>query len=173
MTDILNPLIDEQADYVKGNRFGHPDVFKHMPLVRFLGTATLTRATRWATGYRTLEDSQCGYTAISAATLHRLPLDTLYPRYGFPNDLLIKLAQINGRVSQRTVTPIYGPNTSKMKIRQVIYPLSKILMMAILKRIFDTRSRKAQMRVTADRSEKNADMSPGPLQSTSYADTGS
>ena len=77
MTDILNPLIDEQADYVKGNRFGHPDVFKHMPLVRFLGTATLTRATRWATGYRTLEDSQCGYTAISAALYIVYP-STLY-----------------------------------------------------------------------------------------------
>ena len=73
MTDILNPVIDEQADYVKGNRFGHPDVFKSMPLVRFLGTATLTQATRWATGYRTLKDSQCGYTAISAATLRVYP----------------------------------------------------------------------------------------------------
>ncbi|MCA9545581.1 MAG: glycosyltransferase family 2 protein, partial [Myxococcales bacterium] len=84
MPRLLDPLVAGEADYVKGDRLGHPEVARRMPWVRLLGNRALSRLTRWATGYA-VRDSQCGYTAITAGALARLPLASLYPRYGFPN----------------------------------------------------------------------------------------
>ena len=47
--------------------------------------------TKIASGYWHVADSQSGYTAISLATLETLDLDRVYPRYGFPNDMLVHL----------------------------------------------------------------------------------
>ena len=173
MSTILDPIIDEGVDYVKGDRFGHPDVLNRMPLIRLLGSIILTRATRWATGYPNLRDSQCGYTAICADTLRRLPLDTLYPRYGFPNDLLIKLALIDSQISQRTVTPIYGQNTSKMRITRVVFPLGYLLVKASMKRLLFKLTTRVHPRRNSDTKSISGDASPSSLRSSPYADSGS
>ena len=112
MVRLVEPVIAKTADYVKGDRLGHPDVRIRMPVARYWANSLLTVATRWATGMRQLRDSQCGYTAISSAALSALPLDTLWPRYGYPNDLLALLIQHGFRVADRPVTPIYANETS-------------------------------------------------------------
>src|SRR3990172_9295522 len=91
LSRLLDPLVEERADYAKGNRLAHPDVWRVMPKVRLAGNAMLTLLTRWATGLR-VSDSQCGYTAITREALARVALPDLYPHYGFPNDLLMKLS---------------------------------------------------------------------------------
>jgi hypothetical protein len=49
---LLDPLVEGRADYAKGNRLAHPEVWRAMPAVRLVGNALLTRFTRWATGLR-------------------------------------------------------------------------------------------------------------------------
>jgi glycosyltransferase involved in cell wall biosynthesis len=126
----MRPLVDAvagaHADYAKGNRLAHLDTWWRMPPERLFGTLVLSLATRLATGYRTL-DSQCGYTAVRAAALRRLPLRDLYPGYGYPNDLLIQLARSGARVRDVPVRAIYAPGTSKMRIPRVVGPLCRIL----------------------------------------------
>ena len=112
MVRLVEPIAANVADYVKGDRLGHPDVRKRMPSARFWANSVLTRATRFAVGTHQLRDSQCGYTAISAAALRVLPLDKLWPRYGYPNDLLAWLHAYDFRVIDRPVTPIYADETS-------------------------------------------------------------
>ncbi|MBX3184110.1 MAG: glycosyltransferase family 2 protein [Polyangiaceae bacterium] len=110
---LAEPILADRADYVKGNRLIHPDK-RRMPLARRAAGHALGWLTARATGYA-LSDSQCGYTAISAAALRVLPLDELWPRYGYPNDLLGLLSQARLRVAEVPVRPIYADEASGVR----------------------------------------------------------
>ena len=134
MPRLLDPIADDVADYVKGDRLGHPEVRRRMPTVRYLGNHVLSRLTSVVIGHR-VRDTQCGYTAIRRETLARLPLDRLYPRYGFPNDLLARLAEIDARIVDRPVSPIYGQERSGLRVPRVIVPISWLLAQALARRL--------------------------------------
>ncbi len=108
MHRLVEPIARGEADYVKGTRLTHPELRARMPIGRRIGNRVLTELTRIAVGDPTLTDSQCGYTAISRAALERVELEGLWPRYGYPNDLLGLLLNAGLRVVERPVTPIYG-----------------------------------------------------------------
>lgn len=115
---LLAPLLAGEADYAKGNRLRHPRA-ADMPRARRLGTRTLGWLTAHATGLAGLGDSQCGYTAISGSLVDRLPLERLYPRYGYPNDLLSLIAQARGRVAEIPVQPVYADERSGLRLWHV------------------------------------------------------
>lgn len=131
---VLTPVANGQADYTKGNRLGHPEAATMPPLRRF-GTFILGKTTGLIAGKPSLTDSQCGYTAISAAMLRALHLDGLYPRYGYPNDLLIQLALLGARIDEPLVRPVYGDEISGLRIEKVILPISGILLRGALRRL--------------------------------------
>ena len=126
---LLDPIADGAADYVKGNRFAHPDVWTAMPPVRIVGNLVLSAATRVTSGYRHVFDSQCGYTAIAAHAIEAIDLDGLFPRYGYPNDLLSRLHVAGMRVADVPVRPIYGPHwKSGINLGTAIHPISWVLL---------------------------------------------
>ncbi len=126
---VLDPIADELADYVKGNRFLHPEVWTAMPPARIVGNAVLSAATKLTSGYRHLWDSQCGYTAIHRRALERVELDGIFPRYGYPNDLLSRLHVAGARVVDVPVRPIYGPHwKSGINLGTAIHPISWVLL---------------------------------------------
>jgi glycosyltransferase involved in cell wall biosynthesis len=108
----LLDALDSGASYVKGNRFAMPGTLRVMPVARIVGGAVLSRLTRLVTGFAHIGDSQCGYTVITREALERLDLAALYPRYGFPNDLLIKLARARVTVAVVPVRAIYADEES-------------------------------------------------------------
>jgi glycosyltransferase involved in cell wall biosynthesis len=110
---VIAPVVDGAADYVKGNRFVHPEK-RRMPLGRRIAGKALAAATRAATGFD-IDDSQCGYTALAASAARALPLDDLWPRYGYPNDLLGLLAASGCRVAEVPVRPIYAGERSGIR----------------------------------------------------------
>jgi len=68
------------------------------------------------------------YTAIALPILERLDLDRVYPRYGFPNDLLVHLNVWNARVRDFPSRPIYGVGErSGIRIRKVVPRISWLL----------------------------------------------
>ena len=131
---LLEPLVLGHADYVKGNRLGHPELHLRMPVTRRWANRLLTQCTRWVVGDDNLNDSQCGYTAITRHALQRLPLSELWPRYGYPNDLLGLLREAGLRVVDRPVTPIYGEEVSGIRPLRVIPTLGYVLARAWLRR---------------------------------------
>ncbi len=133
LLDVVEPVVEELADYTKGNRLAHPES-RRMPFVRRMGTKVLARMTGLICGISGLCDSQCGYTAISADMLRSVPLDELYPRYGYPNDLLLRLSEIGARVEQPVVRPVYASEQSGLRIPAVVLPISGILLRGVLRR---------------------------------------
>jgi hypothetical protein len=119
--DDLEPLVAAVlagADYAKGNRFVHAEAAK-MPLARRLGGRFLSALTRRASGLG-VSDTQCGFTALSARAARALPLDELWPRYGYPNDLLLLLAAKRLRVTEVPVRPVYADEASGLRPWHVV-----------------------------------------------------
>lgn len=126
---LLDPIADGTADYVKGNRFLHPEVWTAMPAARIVGNVVLSAATRVTSGYHHVFDSQCGYTAASRAALEAVDLDGVFPRYGYPNDILSRLHAAELRVVDVCVRPIYGPHwTSGIHLGNAIHPIPWVLL---------------------------------------------
>ena len=126
---LLDPIADGEADYVKGNRFLHPEIWSAMPPARIVGNVVLSAATRLTSGYRHVFDSQCGYTAIHARALTAIPLGELWARYGYPNDLLSRLHVAGMRVVDVPVRPIYGPHwKSGIHLGTALHPIPWVLL---------------------------------------------
>jgi glycosyltransferase involved in cell wall biosynthesis len=115
---VLEPIARGEADYVKGNRFRWPDVVRTMPPARLLGGIAFSWATARAIGVE-ISDSQCGYTAIARAACARLDLDALWPRYGYPNDLLSQLALRRARIAEVEVRAVYADEVSRLRVGHV------------------------------------------------------
>lgn len=126
---LLDPIADGAADYVKGNRFKHPDVWTTMPPARIVGNVLLSAATKVTSGYLHVFDSQCGYTAIHRRALAEIAIDALWARYGYPNDLLSRLNIAGMRVVDVPVRPIYGDHwKSGIHLGTVLHPLPWVLL---------------------------------------------
>jgi glycosyltransferase involved in cell wall biosynthesis len=133
---LLGPIAEGRAGYVKGNRFLSPEVWREMPVTRIAGNVVLSLATRIVSGYWHVFDSQCGYTAATRATLEALHLDSVFPRYGYPNDLLARLHTAGVSVADVPVRPIYGPGwKSGIRARTVLHPVAWVLARAFARRI--------------------------------------
>lgn len=108
LTDILDPVVDGECDYSKGNRLFTGDAWNMIPKVRYIGNSFLSVFTKIASGYWHVADSQSGYTAINLKALDTIDWDQMYKRYGQPNDLLVRLNIYNFKVRDVTIKPVYG-----------------------------------------------------------------
>ncbi len=129
---LLLPILSDQADYAKGNRLAHTS-YHRMPVLRRWGSWLFSHLTHWATGLR-VQDSQCGYTALSKAAYAKLPLDQLWPGYGYVNDLLALCAHQDLRVLDVTVRPIYGTEQSGLRFYHALFVLPFVLMRSVIRR---------------------------------------
>lgn len=125
---LVSAVASGHADYAKGNRLFHGEAWDTIPKHRYLGNAFLSMLTKIASGYWHVADSQSGYRAISLKALRLLDLDHLYPRYGYPNDLLVRLNALEMRVADIHVRPIYNVGEhSKMKVLGVMPRMSWLI----------------------------------------------
>jgi glycosyltransferase involved in cell wall biosynthesis len=125
---IALPVARGEVDYAKANRLVSGEAWEVMPHLRYLGGALLSLLTKIASGYWHVADSQSGYTAASREILEQLDLDRIYPRYGFPNDMLVHLNVWNARVRDIPSRPVYGVGEqSGIKIPRIVPRISWLL----------------------------------------------
>ena len=105
---LLDPVVNGEADYTKGNRLFTGEAWHKIPKARYMGNAALSLLTKIASGYWHVADSQTGYTVANYKVLSTLDLDAIYKRYGMPNDMLVKLNIYNFRVRDVEIKPVYG-----------------------------------------------------------------
>lgn len=132
LENVALPIVRDAADYVKGTRFGDAGVKRSMGLPRWIGGQVFSALTSVAIGQR-ITDSQCGFTALSRRAVMALDLDGLWPGFGYPNDLLGQLAARHLRVAEVPVRPIYGTETSKLRLRH-LPPIFYLIGRAALRR---------------------------------------
>jgi len=135
MPSLITPIIQNKSDYTKGNRLLSPEYRKGMSQWRYVGNTILTFLTKFSSGYWKLMDPQNGYTAISLKALERISLDQIYPRYGYCNDLLVKLNVFGFRVMDIEMPARYGRETSKIRYGSYIGKVSWLLFRDFLFRL--------------------------------------
>jgi dolichol-phosphate mannosyltransferase len=115
LRELVLPVARGEVDYAKGDRLHHPDAPRVMPRGRFLVGHALSWLTARAAGLDGFSDSQCGYTAISSRAVQMIDLGHLFPRYGYPNDIVGKLALAGLTIRDVPVRPVYGSEDSGVR----------------------------------------------------------
>ena len=135
---LAGPVARGEVDYAKANRLVTGEAWQLIPHSRYLGNATLSLLTKIASGYWHVADSQSGYTAIALPTLERLDLDRIYPRYGFPNDMLVHLNVREARVRDVPSRPVYGVGErSGIRYSRVVPSISWLLLKGFFWRLWE------------------------------------
>jgi hypothetical protein len=132
---ILDRIIDEGYDYIKGNRLLHSNIGS-MPKYRFFGNSILTILTKFATGYYSLMDPQCGYTAIKNTALVKIPIENMTKGYGYNADILCMLNIQKFKVADVEVRPVYDREKSKIQLWKYIPKTSWLLINLFFRRLW-------------------------------------
>ncbi len=70
--NMVEPILNGEADYTKGNRFFHVIDIVKMPFIRRIGNLGLSFLTKAASGYWNVFDPTNGYVAIKLETFRSL-----------------------------------------------------------------------------------------------------
>jgi len=128
LRELVEPVARGEVEYAKANRLFSGEAWTVIPRTRYLGNAVLSLLTKIASGYWHVADSQAGFTAVSLDAIRRLDLDRLYPRYGFPNDMLVHLNVQSARVRDVPSRPIYDVGErSGIRLSSVVPRISWLL----------------------------------------------
>jgi len=136
LENLIRPVALEGLDYAKGNRLFQGKAWDIIPHHRYIGNSILSLLTKMVSGYWHVADTQCGYTAISKRALELVDLENVYPRYGMPNDLLVKLNIADCTVRDVPVRPVYNiGEVSEMRITRVVITISRLLVRCFFSRL--------------------------------------
>jgi len=132
---LILPIVENKADYTKGNRFSDFKALRSMPKVRIFGNSVLSFMLKTASGYWDMMDPTNGYTAIHKNAIKKLDTDTLAKRYFFESDMLINLNIENCVVKDVPIPALYGAEESSLNIANVLMKFPPKIFLGLLKRI--------------------------------------
>lgn len=136
LPSLLQPLIRNQADYVKGNRFVDFQSLRTMPKIRLFGNNMLSFLEKMFSGYWNIMDPTNGYTAIHRRALDRLDLSKIAADYFFESHMLLHLNLVNAVVQDVPIPARYGNENSSLRIGRTLIHFPPRLLGGLLKRIF-------------------------------------
>lgn len=133
LSAMLQPIIDDSADHVKGSRVLHSEGMAGMPMIRQMGSWILTHLTNLATGL-SVSDPQSGYAASSHEVIEDWDWEKQWDGYGYPNHRLMQLSLNSWRISEVPVKAIYNGQNSGMNIFSFFLKVSALLWFGLLRR---------------------------------------
>jgi hypothetical protein len=132
---LIKPIIQNKADFTKGNRFRDFRALKQMPMSRRIGNLGLSFMIKAASGYWNIFDPTNGYTALGIEALKSINLDKLHKRYFFESSMLIELYHANAVVYDIPMKAIYGDEVSGLSRSKTLFEFPPKLLKAFVKRI--------------------------------------
>ena len=111
--DLIQPILEGQADLVFGSRMtGHP-LQGGMPLYKFLGNRFLTTVENWALGMQ-LSEYHSGFRAYSCEALRQVPFERCTDQFHFDTQVLIQFKEKGLRIREIPVPTHYGPESHQV-----------------------------------------------------------
>ena len=122
--NLLKPLVNDEADYTKGNRFMTGGrAFDDMPKTRLFANTLISLLTKIASGLYKIFDVVDGYTAITKNAIDMVNWDRAWKGYGYPMDFLIRLSAHGLRVKDIPRRAIYLEGERQSQIKGFRYAL--------------------------------------------------
>ena len=122
--ELLDPIVDGEADYTKGNRFLMPDEgLEDMPMTRMLPNAIISLMTKMASGFYKIFDVVDGFTAISKRAIDLIDWDIAWKGYGYPMDFLVRVNAYGLRCKDVPRRAIYLEGERQSQIKGLPYAL--------------------------------------------------
>src|SRR4051812_14628483 len=85
---LVEPLLQDRADFVTCSRFADPALRPEMPTVKYWGNRGVTRIINWVCGGTCFTDVSCGFRAFNREAAYRL---TLFGRFTYTQETFIDL----------------------------------------------------------------------------------
>ena len=135
LATLIEPLLNDVADYTKGNRFSDLKRLKQMPVNRLIGNVALSFLTKLCVGYWNCADPVNGFIAIRREALAKLRLDSLSKRFFFETSLLAELYLARAVVQDVAIPARYGNEASHLRTWQVLFEFPIKLFACFIRRI--------------------------------------
>ena len=84
---LIQPILEDRADFVTCSRFADPALRPQMPIVKMYGNRAVTSIINWICGSQ-FTDVSCGFRAFNREAAYRL---TLFGRYTYTQETFIDL----------------------------------------------------------------------------------
>ena len=133
---FIKPIIENRADFIKGNRFYDLKSISGMPFVRVFGNSMLSFINKLSSGYWDLFDPNNGYTAIHAKVLKLIPLEKLNERFFHEADMLFRLSTVKAVVKNIPMDSVYDDEKSNLSILNILVTFPYLHLNRTAKRIF-------------------------------------
>jgi hypothetical protein len=85
---LVQPLLQDEADFVTCSRFSDPSLLPTMPGVKYWGNRVVTGIINWVCGGTNFSDVSCGFRAFNREAAYRL---TLFGRFTYTQECFIDL----------------------------------------------------------------------------------
>jgi len=132
---LIKPIVEDKADFTKGNRFRDFKALKNMPVLRRIGNIGLSFMIKAASGYWNIFDPANGFTAIRNETLRNMNFTRIHKRYFFETSILIELYHADAVVQDIPMKARYGDEVSGLSKRKVLLEFPPKLFVAFCRRI--------------------------------------
>jgi glycosyltransferase involved in cell wall biosynthesis len=136
LLDLVAPILEDDADYTKGNRFFDLDGVDAMPKLRLVGNAVLSFMTKLSSGYWDIFDPTNGYTAIHRDVVQRLPFEKISRSFFFETDILFRLNTLRAVVIDVAMPARYGDEVSNLRVASILGEFLHKHVRNLFKRIF-------------------------------------
>src|SRR5687768_432830 len=83
---LIEPLLDDEADFVTCSRFKDPELYPVMPRVKYWGNWAVVKIVNAICGGSRFTDVSCGFRAFNREALYRL---TLFGKYTYTQECFI------------------------------------------------------------------------------------
>lgn len=133
---LVAGIINDRADYCKGNRFYNLSSFEGMPLIRIIGNAILSLLIKLSSGYWHIVDPTNGFTAIHAKVLKEVNFNKIDDGYFFESSMLCSLGLLGAVVHDVPIKAVYGQEKSNITIPAIALPFLIKNLTGLNRRIF-------------------------------------
>jgi glycosyltransferase involved in cell wall biosynthesis len=132
---LIKPLLEDRADFAKGNRFRDLKALQAMPISRRIGNMGLSFMIKAASGYWNIFDPTNGFTAIKNETLLAMDLNQVHKRYYFETSMIIGLYYANAVIHDIPMKARYGDEISGLSRTKTLFEFPPKLFVALMRRI--------------------------------------
>ena len=136
LNKFIEPIISNDADFTKGNRFTRLKDYLDMPISRKIGNISLSFFNRFSSGYWKLFDTTNGYLCFNAKLIDLMPLEKISKDYFFESDLLNWLYILRAKVKDVPIKAIYNNEKSNINIGLVFLKFPVLYFRNFFRRFF-------------------------------------